>query len=227
MLLVRSGLPFPDLESGLRAELERHAARKDFSRLALVAPSREARRGLRLLIGREWGLSCLGVRLATAYDFALNTLAGSPGRPVHIAPAGMLAVLVRELVRAGSYDELGAVIETAGGADSVLSSLLAMREAGVPADAPGRRAPEVVRLYAEFEAERAERGLAVPADVAAAAADAAPKSDFVSSFQEVVYYGFYDMTGVQVRLLAALAEIKPVTLFLPCGEGPAWDFARG
>ncbi len=226
MLRVRSGLPFPDLEQALRGELERHVAKGDFSRLALVVPSREARRGLRLLIGREWGLSCLGVRLSTAYDFALNTLAGSPGRPVHIAPAGMLAVLVRELVRAGGYDELGTVIETAGGADSVLSSLLAMREAGAPAGSPGKKASEILRLYARFEAGRAERGLAVPADVVAGAADAAAESGFVSSFESIVNYGFGDMTGVQMRLLAALAEFKPVDLFLPCGRGPVWNFAR-
>jgi len=227
MLLVRTGVPYPDLERALREELEEHVARRDFSRLAIIVPSREARRHLRLLIGREWGIGCLGVRLSTAYDFALNALSGAPDRPAHMAPEGLLAVLVRQLAAGKDFPRLSGIAATRGGPESMLRTLHALREAGVPAGKPGRGAPEILKLYAGFERRRDELGLSVPADIVSAAAGAVANSQFVAGFSKVVYYGFYDMTGVQLGLLRALAAAGPVSFFLPCGEGAAWDFSRG
>jgi ATP-dependent helicase/nuclease subunit B len=225
LLTVRTGLPCPDLESALRAELKEHAARGDFSRLALIVPSRETRRGLRLLIGREWGLSCLGLHLLTAYDFALEILAGSEDRPAHIAPQGLLAVLVRELVRSGSFAELGPIAETHGGPGALLASMRTLYEAGVPAGRSGGGKVEILRLYSAFEAERKQRGLAVPADAAVVAAGCLTSSPFLKQLSGAVYWGFYDMTGVQLGLLQALAQVLPVSFYLPAFEAPAGEFS--
>ena len=99
MLTVLWGSHNPDLDAALRAHLERFAAQGDFSRMALVVPSGEMRRALRIRIARDWGMTCLGLHLVTAYSLAERITSGAAAGVEHMSSEAALGVLARQLVR--------------------------------------------------------------------------------------------------------------------------------
>jgi ATP-dependent helicase/nuclease subunit B len=225
MLTVITGEPHPDLGAALRSSLREWRARSEFSRAVLVAPSNEMRRDLRLLIARDWGEAFVGLELVTAQGFARMILGGAGGRET--ADAAILEASVRELLRSGDFPRLGGLAETAGGPAALLETLLDLTESCLPAEAIPRSEPdEVLRLYAAFDRARRDAKLVMHTDIVYDAAEAAADPDALRRLSEVFYFGFYDMTGVQEKLLASVTRAARVTFFLPLGEGPAYEFAR-
>ncbi|MFH1024120.1 MAG: PD-(D/E)XK nuclease family protein [Planctomycetota bacterium] len=227
MLTVLSGAPHPALDEELRRRIERFSGLRGFSAMAIVVPSAELLRDLRLRIAREWGLACLGLHLCTAHGFALRVLGREPAG-TRLADGALLDYCLRRVIARGKFPRLAAVAETAGGGRSLAATLRDLEEADVPPDAtPPRGAEEIFRLYREFEKTRAAAGLLVPADVMRRAAAGTGESDFIRGLTDVLCFGFYDMTGTLVGLLRAVSAVKPVTVFLP-GEGahPAFAFAE-
>ena len=53
-----------------------------------------------------------------------------------------------------------------------------------------------------------------------------PSSAWLASFSQVSYYGFYDLTQVQLSLCEAVSAAVPTTLFFPLEAGPAFSFAK-
>jgi ATP-dependent helicase/nuclease subunit B len=53
-----------------------------------------------------------------------------------------------------------------------------------------------------------------------------PLSPFLASLHHIYYYGFYDLTQVQLSLFGAVSAVAPTTLFFPLEEGRSFDFAR-
>lgn len=72
------------------------------------------------------------------------------------------------------------------------------------------------------------RTLAVgtPDDLANAVRSLVPESNFLGSLQQVLYYGFYDLTQVQLSLFEAVVKRTPTTLFFPSEGGTTGTFAR-
>ena len=53
-----------------------------------------------------------------------------------------------------------------------------------------------------------------------------PPLRFLQPVKEVFYYGFYDLTQVQLSLFEAISRAKDTTLFFPLEDDPACGFAR-
>jgi len=61
----------------------------------------------------------------------------------------------------------------------------------------------------------------------ACAAQNAPESKWLAGFGELVFYGFYDLTGLQLELFRAVAAGRSATLYYPyVKDHPAYEFAR-
>jgi ATP-dependent helicase/nuclease subunit B len=62
------------------------------------------------------------------------------------------------------------------------------------------------------------------------ASEQAPRSPFVKQFAQIFYYGFYDLTQIQVDVFHAVAKSFPTTLFFPLlptrPSHEAWSFAE-
>ncbi|OUO56185.1 PD-(D/E)XK nuclease family protein [Candidatus Avelusimicrobium gallicola] len=54
----------------------------------------------------------------------------------------------------------------------------------------------------------------------------AENSDFLHGFDEIIFYGFYDMTGRQLELFNRLRALYAVTVFAPYLKHPAYRFAQ-
>ncbi|MFQ5693375.1 MAG: hypothetical protein ACE5IM_10075, partial [Nitrospinota bacterium] len=226
---VLTGPFHPDLEESLRAHLEAWSRPGEKGRplpaFALVAPSQEMRRHLKRLITLRWGMTLAGAHLLTAYHLSRRIVRASDGPP---PPADDLILegLIRELVLAGDFPaEWKGIVRTAGGAGALHRTLRDLEEARVPA--AGGRGDPILRLHARYQKARRERGFGTHTDPVEAAIGLSAESAFLRSLDHVAYYGFYDMTQVQLDLLERVSSVSPTTFFLPCVPGHrAYGFAE-
>ena len=84
---------------------------------------------------------------------------------------------------------------------------------------------------AEFAAMRkagklAALGVGSADDLAASVLPWVSASPWLSRLARICYYGFYDLTQVQLSLFEAITRAREVTLYFPLGSEPAFAFAR-
>ncbi len=85
----------------------------------------------------------------------------------------------------------------------------------------------LLKLYRSFLDEKERIGAYDQDDLAAQAAVHVTQSAFLDRQQRVLYYGFYDLTQVQLDLFQAVARSYPGTLFFPLVKGhQAYAFAE-
>ncbi|MFW6158384.1 MAG: hypothetical protein ACOC8E_03410, partial [Planctomycetota bacterium] len=144
-------------------------------------------------------------------------------------PPGAETLLVRDVIRRQPPAYFHPVADLPGFARTALASMADLKEAGLGPDAvagsssPGPRA--LGAIYRAHQAALDRLGLYDSLDLLAAAADAAPGDPRLAE-SELIAYGFYDLTGLQRRLLAAVAsEAKAASVMVPAGDGPAFDYA--
>ena len=91
----------------------------------------------------------------------------------------------------------------------------------------GERLAWLNRLYRRYlQAEAAVPGFRPYQQAFERALEQAESSDWLHSFEEIVFYGFYDMTGRQLELFNRLRSLYPVTVFAPYLKHPAYRFAQ-
>ncbi|MGH7164953.1 MAG: PD-(D/E)XK nuclease family protein, partial [Nitrospiraceae bacterium] len=112
--------------------------------------------------------------------------------------------------------------------DATVDPVVALRGIGEGLFEPeeARKLQALFTLYAA--AQEAGRALNVGSvdDLASDAIPWAGSSGFLSRIRRICYYGFYDLTQVQLSLFESVAACAPVTLYFPLDEGPAFEFAR-
>lgn len=226
MLSVVSGPFHPDLE---QAFLEALRARK--GPVAIVAPSRRLADRLQRLACVEGGLALLDAHFHTFYSLAMamveeaggltERLVGDPvfhdavvdgllGGEQPRGLAGAVRASLRDLVDAGvSARELAEHFEGNLVADEhdkkSLSALLGLAQA--------------------YEARLAELNILSPSGLTRRAASLCADSALLGRFERVLYYGFYDLTGLQLEFFEAVCARADVTLFYPYVKGhPAFRF---
>ncbi len=225
--------PFhPDLESALKSRLNEwtgtNRARGSLTPCALVAPSLEMRRYLKHLITLRWGMTLAGAHLLTAQGLSRKivfTVGGDP--PPSQADDLVLDDLIRDIVRNEKFPaDWKALVQTTGGAAALHRSLRDLEEARVPTRVKNRE--PVLSLHALFQEGRKRLGLGTTSDPVEAAIQVSGDSGFLQSLGRILYYGFYDMTQLQIDLLGAVSSHCPTTVFLPCAPGRrAFEFAEG
>ncbi len=222
--------PFhPTLESALEEQIR--VAQSENTRepvLVLVGPKVLARYLPRRLARRMpiWNVRCL----------AFTQLAEMLGRPAldragrNPLPDGAEVVLVRDAIAElrGGYFET--VADLPGFARTAEKSIRDLKEAGVEPDAlANSRSPQLAAfagIYRAYQTRLERLGLYDRRDVLAAAAEAA-SADSGLADSTFIAYGFYDLTGLQRRLFAAVASAARTTAALvPVDEGRAFDYGR-
>jgi ATP-dependent helicase/nuclease subunit B len=249
MLKIVTGHYHPDLEQALVDEVRSLKSSDPFAPLAIVVPSDPLKRRLQRVLCIEHRLALLDVHFLTFSQLAWHLFRERQALPpvaeaagpfeevsdlflerllIHIArrkPAGLKGLDLSSLPP-GAWPALWTTLRD-------LRDAMVEPEAGLRAVAEGLFDPhETAGLQALLTlhalAREGTRALHVGTadDLAAMAHSWVAASPSLSRFRRICYYGFYDVTQVQLSLFEAIVNRCPVTLYFPLGDDPAFAFAE-
>lgn len=221
MLRVLHG-PFEALEPAFLDALRELKGK----RIAVVTPSRRLADRLQRLAAVEGGLALLDVRFHTFFSLAQAVAADDPPSARLIADPVFHDRLVDQLLTGARARGLAA---------SVRSSLRDLIDAGVDqaaleeafgGDERLAAARPLLSLAGAYERRLSELGVLSSSGLTRRAAALAARSPTLAAYDELLYYGFYDLTGLQLEFFEAVASSCPCRLFFPYRRGhPAFRFA--
>jgi ATP-dependent helicase/DNAse subunit B len=183
---------------------------------------------------RAQGRGHANLRFPTLFDLARETAGQVPGRP---APSSLLfAAVAAAISRVAEAARFGPVRHRVGFARAVEATLRDLRDAGI--------SPEAFRRWVSTGSSRAAQrhemldalgalhsdvarqleGFADDAATLRAAEAALRAGTGKASERPLLVHGFYDFTGLQRDLIAALAACRPLFVFLPRYGGDLSDF---
>jgi ATP-dependent helicase/nuclease subunit B len=239
--------PFhPHLENAVVDEILRYKKSDLLSPLLILVPSDALRRRLKVLLAKERGLNLLNLHILTFHQLSLRLLKerhGAQAQPVH--DNSLLEEILRQTIRMGlpGTAPFAGLEEKAGGCAALWQTLRDLKDGMVnPATALEATASDlfgeegkkgVERIFALFQTFLScckKWTLQDYADLDLMALEQIASSAYLKQFSRIFYYGFYDLTQVQLDLFQAVAHQYPTTLFFPLlherPQHPAWTFAE-
>ncbi|HEY2919291.1 MAG TPA: PD-(D/E)XK nuclease family protein [Candidatus Binatia bacterium] len=237
--------PFhPDLENALVDEILKYKAADLLSPLLILTPSDSLRRYLKIVLSRERRLSLLNVQLLTFYQLSLRLQEENNGTPLKLESDLFLEEALRQIIRTGQpgAEPFAGIEERAGGCAALWQTLRDLRDGWVDptvalealgeghfSQRASERTSELLVLLRTFQQFCRQQKIADSSDLNRKAIEQAPSSSFLKQFSQVFYYGFYDLTQIQLDFFHAVARHYPTTLFFPLltarPNHEAWSFA--
>ena len=238
--------PFnPDLENSLVEEILKYKDADLLSPLLILTPSDLLRRRLKILLSRERRLALLNVQLLTFYQLALRLQAESSGTALELRTDLFLEEALRQIIRTRQpgAEPFAGIEERAGGCAALWQTLRDLRDGlvdpTVALDALGEghfsqraseRTSQLLVLLRTFQQFCRRQKITDQSDLNRAATEQVPASRFLQQFSQIFYYGFYDLTQIQVDFFHAVARHYPTTLYFPYLSAKpshdAWRFAE-
>ena len=249
MFTLLSGLFHPHLESTLVETVQRIKAADSRSPFALIVPSESLRRRLQWLLCVENECALFNVHFLTFHQFALRLDAERRAVSPSEAPVPSLE-LVGDLfyeyalslmlqqdrsaanpfaLRAessGLCPALWRTIQDLQEAQVEPSVVLRGLQEGLFDEIATERLHRVLGLHAVLHTWSDQLGVGLPDDLSNSVIPWITQSPFISKLSAVIYYGFYDITQVQLSLLEEVARATAVTVFFPLVKGQASQFAQ-
>jgi ATP-dependent helicase/nuclease subunit B len=233
--------PFEALEDAFAARVAELLPKAGEAPLLIVAPSRALADRLERLLAVEKKLPLLGVHFHTFHSVAAAIAedGGFPDGVLMTDPLFHDAVVDQVLDDAPLFG-VSKELRSRALASAVRSSLRDLVDAGVsPRSVAENFGDELLRdphererfnsllaLLAAYERRLEKLGVLRPSALVERAAELAPSSRWLGSFREVLYYGFYDLTGLQADAFDAVTSSRPSRLYFPYRKGhPAYRFA--
>ncbi|OQW35240.1 MAG: hypothetical protein A4E19_16855 [Nitrospira sp. SG-bin1] len=243
MLRVVTGQFHPDLESALVDRLTGLTATDPLAPLAIFVPSKPLAARLRTLFAVGRRLSLLNIHIMTFHQVALRL--AEEVRVDHPLPRIVdelfFEQLVRHIVRSqlssqaplqrigqssGTWGALWATIRDLKDADVDPEQALQGLRDGYFEEEDREWLGALISLYAGVKEAGKALGVGTQDDLAEALIPFVLTSSFLQSLKEVFYYGFYDLTQVQLSFFEAVSRAKSTTLFFPLEDDSAYGFAR-
>ncbi|MCP9452122.1 MAG: exodeoxyribonuclease V subunit gamma [Nitrospira sp.] len=242
MLKVVIGRFHPTLESALVERVRRLKVQDPLAPLAIVVPSHHLGDRIRTLLAVEHRLSLLNLHLLTFHQLALRLADERRAEPVpRVVDELFFEQVIRYLVchRLSQHESLRRLGHTAGTWGALWATIRDLKDALVDPNQMRRGLQEgcfdeddrdwleaLVALYAAVMETGRTLGVGTRNDLAASLLPSVSTSSFLQPFGEVLYYGFYDLTQVQLSFFEAVSRAKETTLFFPLEDDPAYGFAR-
>ena len=232
---------YSDLEEALAEHLQSFRSHSPFAPLTIVAPSEYVRLRLQWALCAERDLSLFHVHFLTFFQLALR-LVEEQGSPMSCAlrSESFFREWIHRLLhrRKAALPVLARLTDTPGGWAALWSTIKDLKDGSVDAvfarealkhslgghDPVG---PAVLTLYDWYRQEQQQFQLFDCDDIAGIACAGVAASPFLSQQGGVWYYGFYDLTQVQLDLFHAIAQSYPTTVYFPLVQDhPAYRFAQ-
>ena len=233
-----------DLETAFVDDILTCKAQDLLSPLLVVTPSDSLRRRLKIVLARERQLSFLNLQLLTFHQLALGLREEHQGPLFEAQPDLFFEEALRQLIRKrcpGAEPFVG-LEERAGGCATLWQTLRDLRDGLVdPAvgldalveghfDPSSERTSALLRLLQSFQQFCAEQNVISESDLNRSATEQVRSSRYLKQFTRIFYYGFYDLTQIQLDFFHAVARQFPTTLFFPLlktsPSHEAWRFAE-
>jgi ATP-dependent helicase/nuclease subunit B len=245
MLSVVTGRFRPALESALVTHIQGIKAVDVWSQIAIVVPSKPLLDRIRWLLAVEHQLAFVNVHLLTFHQLALRLAEEihreGTGHPPRVVDDLFFEYLVRHLVQRRLAElpalrQLGRSFGTWAGLWSTVRDLndggvdpaTVLRAVGEdyfdPDEADWLRA--LFSLHAAVREVGRGLHLVTADDLTEAVLPAVSTSPFLTSLSHIAYYGFYDLTQVQLSMFQAVSGTVSTTLFFPLATDSSFDFAR-
>ena len=238
--------PFhPQLESAIVDEIVARKKADALCPLLILVPSDALRRHLKQLLSGHHKLSLINVHLLTFYQLSARLFAEAHGGLPELRDDLFLEEVVRQLVRTR---QSGAAIFTgiedrAGGCAALWQTLRDLRDGlvdpqnalealreGQLAGKGGERTEQLLLLLQSLLSFCDGHEIRNHSDLDRFAARQAASSPFLKQFERIFYYGFYDLTQIQLDGFHAVARNYPTTLLFPLlpirPSHNGWTFAE-
>src|SRR6185295_2236520 len=190
--------------------------------IAIIVPADTLRRRLQWRLGAEERLALLNVRVLTFHQLSIHLLEEAG---VYDATSVLSALFFRELVHQVLREEGSeatssywkGLIEMPGAWAALWATLKDLKDAGVNGERilealesmeirPDPGLAPLLGLYLRTRSAAEGLGVYDHDDLAGIASEAVPTSRFLASFKHLFYYGFYDLTQLQLDMFGAVAR---------------------
>ncbi|CAI4031988.1 hypothetical protein DNFV4_02411 [Nitrospira tepida] len=246
MLRVCTGPFHPTLESALVEDVRRLKTGEPLAPLAIIVPSQLLIDRLRRLLVLDARLPLLNVHFLTFHQLVLKLTSerafdDSETRPPASVDDFCFEQLARHIVlerplsgmepleqlgtAAGTWAALWATLrDMKDGAVDPAAAIQAVREGQFDSeDCPWLEA--LFTLYAGVLEGSRVLGIGSADDLAADVLPWIPHSPFLAHLRQAIYYGFYDLSQVQLSLLERIAQRTETTVYFPLVQTSEFKFA--
>lgn len=248
MLRIVTGPFHPVLDRALVEDIRFCKTGDPFAPLAVIVPSASLVEHLKQLLTRHEPRAFLNIHFLTFHQLALrlrddlaSVSEASPEPPLQLVDDFFFEQLVRQAVRRkipglepltrlppspGTWKGLWATVRDLKDAVVAPATALKALTEGVFAEEDRTWLQSIFTLHAAIMEGSRSLGVGSPDDLAASLGRDLSDSSFLNGLQRLFYYGFYDLSQVQLSFFESVIRIAPTTLFFPMQDRPAFFFAR-
>ena len=248
MLRLVTGPFHPVLDRALVEDIRSRKAVDPFAQLAVIVPSASLVERLKLVLTGHEPHAFLNIHLLTFHQLALrlrddlaSVSQAGPEPSLQLVDDFFFEQLVRQIIQRklpglepltrlpaspGTWKGLWAAVRDLKDAVVAPTTALKALTEGVFEEEDRTWLRSLFTLHAAVM--EASRSLVVgsPDDLAASLGRDLSASQFIKGLQHLFYYGFYDLSQVQLSFFETVIEVAPTTLYFPLQDRPAFFFAR-
>jgi ATP-dependent helicase/nuclease subunit B len=248
MLRLVTGPFHPALDRALVEDIRSCKTGDPFAPLAVVVPSISLLEHLKQLLARHDPRTFLNIHFLTFHQLALRlrddlvmVSAAGPIPALQLVDDFFFEELVRQVVRRrlpglepltrlpaspGTCKGLWATVRDLK--DAVVSPTTALKALteGVFEEEDRTWLHSLFTLHAAIVEASRSLEISSPDDLAASLGRDLSGSSYLKGLQRVLYYGFYDLSQVQLSFFESVIRVAPATLYFPLQNHPAFHFAR-
>src|SRR6267143_1100060 len=248
MLRIVTGPFHPALDRALVEDIRSSKTDDPFAPLAVIVPSASLVEHVKELLTLDEPRTFLNIYFLTFHQLALrlrDDLAAvseaAPKPTLQLADDFFFEQLVRQVIRRklpgleplarllaspGTWKGLWATVRDLKDAVVAPTTALKALTEGVFEENDQAWLRSIFTLHAAIIEAGRSLEVGSPDDLAASLGRALSGSSYLNGLQRLFYYGFYDLSQVQLSFFESVIRIAPTTLYFPMQDRPAFFFAR-
>jgi ATP-dependent helicase/nuclease subunit B len=248
MLRIVTGPFHPALDRALIEDIRSCKIGDPFAPLAVIVPSASLVEHLKQALTPHESHTFLNIHFLTFHQLALHlrddlvaVSEASPGPTLQPADDFFFEQLVRQVVQRklpgleslvrlpaspGTWKGLWATVRDLK--DAVVEPTMALKALteGVFEEEDRTWLRSLFTLHAAMMEASRSLGVGSPDDLAASLCRDLSSSSFLRGLQRLFYYGFYDLSQIQLSFFESVIRVTPATLYFPLEDRSAFLFAR-
>ena len=248
MLRIVTGPFHPILERTLVEDVQSWKTHDPFTPLAVIVPSVALVKHLKWVLTRQEPRSFLNIHILTFHQLALRlrddlapAFDPSPEPTLQLVDDFFFEHLVQQVVgrKLPGLESLSRLPVSPGTWKGMWATVRDLRDAVVEPTTALKALTEgvfeeedltwlrsIFTLHAAITEAGRSLGIGSPDDLATSLGQDLSGSSFLKGLQHLYYYGFYDLSQVQLSFFESVIRVAPTTLYFPLQDSPSFVFAR-